>query len=198
MGQRETLPINHSTGSHVVHAAGGAAGGGIKGAIMGGLTGLVVGALALGAVGFAAAMFLTGTWTIAPIVTGAMEFVFSGPGLLTAALTGLGAVVGGQMGLFGGGALGGVVGGVSGATHGHEQVQRDRAAAQMVNAEVGAMQAQAAAMQAQAQITAQGQRAGDRYASASTMIQTQGTQLDAATAASQGMVGAPQLATARG
>jgi hypothetical protein len=35
MGDRETMPINHSSGSHVLHTAGGAAGGAIKGGLVG-------------------------------------------------------------------------------------------------------------------------------------------------------------------
>jgi hypothetical protein len=191
MSDRETLPINHSTASHVTHVAGGAVGGGLKGMLTGALTGW---GLLTAATAVTAGFLLSGA---AAFSVGAALLVGSSVaiGVPLLAITPAAPIVLAVLAPFT--AIGTAIGSIGGGVRGHHQVQRDRAAAHMVDAEVGAMQAQAVAMQAQAQMLAH-TRPGDRYAGASTMIQTRDTQLDAATAASQGMVGAPQLEAARG
>lgn len=195
MAQRETLPIDHSTGSHVMHVGGGAVGGAVKG----GLIGVGVWAATLSVVGALGSMALFGVGSAIHMVTG---FTLGGSLLGAAAF---GAIVpavvvlGGAalIGVLGAPLVGAGIGAARGSERGHQQVQRDRAAAHMVDAEVGAMQAQAAAMQAQAQMVSAGGRPGDRYAGASTM-NLASPQLDAATAARAGLVGTPQLEAARG
>jgi|GEM_PF-4690906 len=168
MGQKETLPINHSTGSHIITTAGGAAGGALKGGLTGigavwggtvGLVGLVTGGLA--AMGAAGATAVTATGAIVSTATiGSIAVAGLATGALWAGVAALAIPImaiipftapiiwGGLLPL--GAGIGAAIGGLFGAKHGHDQVRHDRAAAHMVDAEVGAMQAQAVAMQAQA------------------------------------------------
>jgi hypothetical protein len=148
MARNETLPINHSTGSHILHTAGGAASGGIKGMLAGAGVGwgVIAGTAALvGGLlgGFGVAAVAGGIAAVAVpvslLIPGVNLVAFPLLAAVAAPFAGVGAWVGGFMG----------------AGRGHEQVRQDRAAAHMVDAEVGAMQAQAMAMQAQAQMTAQ-------------------------------------------
>ncbi len=173
------VPYNHSTVGAVMTRAGGTAGGAVKG-------GISTVAWTIGGVAIAGA--ICGLIT----VFGAWPAVFSVMGLggeagaasigilgkIVAGL-GLGALAGAVVGAIASpvtGFFGTIKGGFDGYDRADTRISQERGAAQMMNAELQALQSQAMIMQA-SQPQA---RAGDRYAGASTMLQADHSALQAA------------------
>ena len=184
MGDKREEPIvphNHSTLGAAATRAGGTAGGAVKGGIS--TVAWTIGGLAIaGAV--VGLLWVTGAL---PVITGAIGAMMgtgggaSGLGTLFNILgvTALGGAIGAVIGAIASpvtGFFGTVKGGFDGYEKADTRISQERGAAQVMNAELQALQSQAMIMQAsQAQA-----RVGDRYANASTMLQADHSALQAA------------------
>ncbi|MBN8544481.1 MAG: hypothetical protein J0M34_09490 [Alphaproteobacteria bacterium] len=172
------VPYNHSTVGAVFTRAGGTAGGAAeKGistvawtigglALFGAVVGLVGATIGWAAVGTALSSLLGGAEVSANIAN--VFWAVVGTGALGAVV---GALISPITGFFGA-----VKGGFDGYDRADTRISQERGAAQMMNAEIQALQSQAMIMQA-SQPQA---RAGDRYAGASTMLQADHSALQAA------------------
>ncbi|MFZ4126110.1 MAG: hypothetical protein ACOYJ2_08620 [Rickettsiales bacterium] len=175
------VPYNHSTVGAVATRAGGTAGGAVKGGIS--TVAWTIGGLAIAG----AVLGLTGGLVGWETLGGAIANLFgseAGVALSGKAMAVIGSVIGvGFIGAVIGtiispltGLFGTVKGGFDGYEKADTRISQERGAAQMMNAEISALQSQAMIMQAsQAQ-----QRPGDRYAGASTMLQADHSALQAA------------------
>lgn len=165
--EKPIMPIHHDRHSAFMTTAGSVAGEGLKGTAKGAVVGMGSGAL-VGAALFAGAALLlltplggvvwgaitSGLAAIGGIGTGAGAISMTHAGVVGALVVGaglVGAVMGGVKGLFAGGLLGGLFGAGKGMKDGHNQVVQERAAAQAVDQEMGAAQAQTQALMMQAQ-----------------------------------------------
>ena len=186
MSNENINPIHHSTLGGVTQTAAGAAGGALKSGLSGYLkttlaTGLVVGAVAatialtggLGALGWGAA----GT-----LGNAAMNFTVFG-------------LVGGVVGAFTTGPVGGAIGSWFGGFHGGanaaERVRNEKGAANVLDAQVSAYQAQAVAAQQATTIYAPS-AANNNSFPASTMNQA-GSKIQADSAQNLGTINGMQL-----
>lgn len=174
--QNETInPVRHSTLGTVSGTTLGAVGGGLKSgaktlgylAIGGAVIGGLIGAGVFGAVG-------VGGWAIAQTLAGVVG----------------GGLVGGLAGLFAAPIAGGI-GAVTGGSRAATRIREEKGAANMLDAQLSAYQAQALASQQATTIYAP-TAANNNYPSASTMNQA-GSQIQAATAQDLGTINGMQL-----
>ena len=199
------VPYNHSTVGAVATRAGGTAGGAVKGGFE------TVGKVILGLAVAGALIFVLGHFGVFEAISGVVEAagkaaataLASNPQAVTAVANFNPLPLIGGIALWGGvGALVGVLispltglfGTVKGGFDGYEKadtrISQERGAAQVMNAEIQALQAQA--MMAQAAQP----RPGDRYANASTLLQADHSALQAAQL--DGRMSGLQLEAARG
>jgi len=169
----ETInPIHHSTLGGATQAAAGVAGGAAKGAAKGWL-----GTMGVFILGGALIGFLVGTAGIGTLATGAI----AGP-IIGGLLGGVAGWVPSQLG----GGLGAILGGLKGGSNAANRVREEKGAANMLDAQLSAYQAQAQAMQQATTIYAPS-AANNNSFPASTMNQA-GTRIQADTAQNLGTI----------